>query len=84
MQTLDDAEKRLIRAAIFAQHGFVMLRVEDYSQTPVPLDADGLPPHGYGVRAVRATAEKYGGTVTVHCQGNWFTLRVLLPRAAAA
>ena len=82
VQTLDDTEKRLIRAAIFAQHGFVMLRFENYCETPVPLDADGLPPHGYGVRAVRATAEKYGGTVTVHCQDNWFTLRVLLPRAA--
>lgn len=79
VQTLADPEKRLIRAAIYAQHGFVMLRFENYCETPVPLDADGMPPHGYGVRAVRATAEKYGGTVTAHCEDNWFILRVLVP-----
>lgn len=80
VQTLKNPEKRLIRAAIYAQHGFVMLRFENYCETPVPLDAEGLPPHGYGVRAVRATAQKYDGTVTVHCEDNWFILRVLVPQ----
>ena len=80
VQTLKNPEKRLIRAAIYAQHGFVMLRFENYCETPVPLDAEGLPPHGYGVRAVRATAQKDGGTVTVHCEDNWFILRVLVPQ----
>lgn len=79
VQTLEDPEKRLIRTAIYAQHGFVMLRFENYCETEIKLDADGMPPHGYGVRTVRAAAEKYGGTVTVHCEDNWFILRVLLP-----
>lgn len=79
VQTLADPEKRLIRVAIYAQHGFVMLRFENYCETPVRLDADGMPPHGYGVRTVKAAAEKYGGTVTVHYEDNWFILRVLLP-----
>lgn len=79
VQTLADPEKQLIRVAIYAQHGFVMLRFENYCETPVHLDADGMPPHGYGVRTVRAAAEKYGGTVTVHSEDNWFILRVLLP-----
>ena len=77
--TLADAEKRLIRTAIYAQHGFVMLRFENYCETPVALDRDGMPPHGYGVRTVKAAAEKYGGTVTVHSEDNWFILRVLVP-----
>ena len=77
---LADTEKRLIRAAVFAQHGFVMLRFENYCEDVIPLDEDGMPPHGYGVRTVRATAQKYGGTVTVHCEDDWFILRVLLPR----
>ncbi|HJD20745.1 MAG TPA: GHKL domain-containing protein [Candidatus Gemmiger faecigallinarum] len=82
VQRLADPEKRLIRTAIYAQHGFVMLRFENYCEEPVPLDADGMPPHGYGIRSVRATAEKYGGTVTVHCEDNWFILRVLVPHKA--
>ena len=52
---------RVIRAAVFAQHGFVMLRFENYCEDVIPLDEDGMPPHGYGVRTVRATAQKYGG-----------------------
>ena len=79
---LPETEKRLIRAAVFAQHGFVMLRFENYCEDAIPLDGDGMPPHGYGVRTVRATAQKYGGTVTVHCEDNWFILRVLLPQRA--
>lgn len=79
VQTLADPEKRLIRVAIYAQHGFVMLRFENYCEIPVQLDSDGMPPHGYGVRTVRAAAEKYSGTVTVHCDDNWFILRILLP-----
>ncbi|WP_294499501.1 ATP-binding protein [uncultured Gemmiger sp.] len=79
VQRLPDTEKRLIRVAIFAQHGFVMLRFENYCEEAVPMGPDGLPPHGYGIRSVQAAAQKYGGTVTVHCQDNWFILRVLVP-----
>lgn len=78
-----DPEKRLMRAAIYAQNGFVMLRFENYCETLVALGPDGLPftekNGGYGIKSIRATAERYGGTLTVHCEDNWFTLRVLLP-----
>ena len=83
VQRLANTEKRLIRVAIYSQHGFIMLRFENYCEEPVPLDNDGMPPHGYGIRSVRAAAQKYGGMVTVHCQDNWFVLRVLLPRKEA-
>ena len=41
--TEPDSEKRLIRAAIYAQNGFVMLRFENYCADPVELGPDGLP-----------------------------------------
>ena len=41
--TEPDPEKRLIRAAIYAQNGFVMLRFENYCADPVELGPDGLP-----------------------------------------
>lgn len=72
-------ERRLVRTAIYEKNGFVMLRFENYCETAVPLGADGLPATGYGVKSIRATAQKYGGTVTVHHEDNWFTLRVLIP-----
>lgn len=82
--TEQDPEKRLIRVAVYAQNGFVMLRFENYCAQPVELGPDGLPRQsshgGYDLKSVRAAAETHGGTVTLHWENEWFTLRVLLPQ----
>ena len=79
-----DPEKKLIRVAIYAQNGFVMLRFENYCAQPVELGPDGLPLRsahgGYDLKSVRAAAETHGGTLTLHWENEWFTLRVLLPQ----
>ena len=79
-----DPEKRLIRTAIYAQNGFVMLRFENYCASAVAIGPDGLPASsahgGYDLKSVRAAAEARGGTLTVHWQDGWFTLRILLPQ----
>ena len=50
-------------------------------------DADGLPCSsargGYDLKSVRAAAEARGGTMTLHWENEWFTLRVLLPQQRA-
>ena len=82
--TEQDPKKRLIRTAIYAQNGFVMLRFENYCADPVELGPDGLPARsshgGYDLKSVRAVAEAHGGTLTLHWENEWFTLRVLLPQ----
>ena len=82
--TEPDPEKRLIRAAIYAQNGFVMLRFENYCADPVELGPDGLPARsshgGYDLKSVRAAAEAHGGTLTLHWENEWFTVRILLPQ----
>ena len=84
VETEPDHEKRLIRVAVYAQNGFVMLRFENYCAQEVELGADGLPRRnthgGSDLRSVRAAAEKRGGTMTLHWENGWFTLRVLLPQ----
>ena len=84
VETEPDHEKRLIRVAVYAQNGFVMLRFENYCAQEVELGADGLPRRnthgGSDLRSVRAAAEKRGGTMTLHWENEWFTLRVLLPQ----
>ena len=84
VMTEQDPEKRLIRVAVYAQNGFVMLRFENYCAQPVELGPDGLPRQsshgGYDLKSVRAAAETHGGTVTLHWENEWFTLRVLLPQ----
>lgn len=80
-----DPEKRLIRTAVYAQNGFVLFRVENYCKKPVELGADGLPLRsahgGYDLRSLQAAAQQHSGSMTVHWEDGWFTLRVLLPQA---
>ena len=78
-----DLEKRLLRVAIYAQSGCVMLRFENYCAAPVALGPDGLPVRsahgGYDLRGVQAAARQHDGTMTVKWENSWFTLRILLP-----
>ena len=82
--TEPDPEKRLIRVAVYAQNGFVMLRFENYCAAPVELGADGLPARsthgGYDLKGVRAAAQQHDGTMTVKWENGWFTVRILLPQ----
>ena len=45
---------------------------------------DGLPARsshgGYDLKSVRAAAEAHGGTLTLHWENEWFTVRILLPQ----
>lgn len=83
---LEDKEKRLIRMAVYAQNNFLMIRVENYFEGALQME-DGeykttkkdKDYHGYGIKSIRFTAEKYGGSVSIEAKDNWFYLRVLLP-----
>jgi sensor histidine kinase regulating citrate/malate metabolism len=35
--------------------------------------------HGFGLKSIRHTVEKYHGTITIHTENDWFVLRVLVP-----
>ena len=35
--------------------------------------------HGYGMKIIRYTAEKYNGTITVSGENQIFTLQILVP-----
>ena len=35
--------------------------------------------HGYGLKSIRATAERYGGSATVQAEDGWFTLGIMIP-----
>jgi hypothetical protein len=86
VETLEDQEKRLIRVAVFSQSNFLMLRFENYCERALDF-TDGLPKttksnnrsHGFGIRSIQTTAEKYGGSITINIEDNWFIMRVLIP-----
>ncbi len=86
VEQLSDERLRLIRLAVFAQKEFLMIRIENYCETELKM-LDGIPVstkgnnryHGYGIKSVQFTVKKYDGTVTIHSENNWFSLRILIP-----
>lgn len=81
-----EKEKRLIHLSVFAQKGFLMIRVENYFEGRLELDG-GLPVttksdmhyHGYGLKSIRYTVHKYDGVLNVKQKDNWFELKILMP-----
>ena len=74
-----DPEKRLVKVAVYSQGGFAMLRFEHYTEAAPALDADGLPQQGSDLKSVRTTVGQRGGSMTLHWENNWCTLRILFP-----
>ena len=86
VEKTDDVQKRLIHVAIFSQKNFVILRFENYFEGNLQME-QGTPVttkkkkefHGFGLKSIRMTAEKYGGNVNIDWRNNWFALQVLIP-----
>ena len=76
----------MIHVSISSQRQFVFIKVENYISRSVPV-SKGLPGttkadkknHGYGLKSIRRSAEKYQGNMTVKINANWFVLNVMIP-----
>lgn len=83
---LKNKEKRLIHVAVFSRKDFLVLRFENYFEGNLQLK-DGLPVttkenadyHGYGIKSIRYTAEKYGGNMSIRTKDQWFEMDILIP-----
>jgi sensor histidine kinase regulating citrate/malate metabolism len=81
-----DPEKRLIKVALYARDRFVMMTFENYFSGELRTEDGDIVTrrsdrdrHGYGLKSIRYTAEKYGGSMTVNTEDRWFVLRILVP-----
>lgn len=86
VEKLPDSEQRLIHLVVARQKSFLWIRVENTYDGA--FRADGTLPkttktdaryHGYGLKSIYDTAEKYGGTAEISTHENQFTLKVLFP-----
>lgn len=84
---LPEPEQRLIRVSVSQQKGFLCIWIENRCKETltvageIPLTSKTDPRyHGFGLKSIYRTAEKYGGTASVHAEDGWFELRVLFPR----
>ncbi len=85
---LEDEIKRVISVKIIAQNNILVIQVQNYYRGSLRFE-NGLPvttkkdrkDHGYGMKSIRYTAEKYNGTITVNTDRDIFTLQILIPVA---
>lgn len=78
--------KRLITCAVWANSGLLMIRFQNYCDTPLQWK-DGLPAttkadrsnHGFGLRGIRYIADKYQGCVSVQAEHMEYTLLLSFP-----
>ena len=83
---IPDREKRLIHVTVSKQKAFLLLRFENYCEEELKYQGGILATtkkdkkyHGYGMKSIRYTVNKYGGAVTVDAKENWFDLKILIP-----
>lgn len=79
-------EKRLIQVKVLQERSFLVIRFENTYAHALTWSEDGLQTtkketagHGFGLRGIRYTAERYGGNVTIDTNGDKFILTILLP-----
>ncbi len=88
---VDDPDRRLIKVAVYARDGLALVSVENWFTGELRTEDGDIVTrrqdrhrHGYGLKSIRRTAEKNGGSMTVNVEEQWFVLRVLVPVPDAA
>lgn len=83
---IQEKEKRLIHVTVSKQKQFLILRFENYCEETLQYQ-EGTPIttkkekefHGYGLKSIQYTVNKYDGAVSMNLEDNWFELKVLIP-----
>lgn len=81
-----DPGMRFIDVQVYVERQFLIIHISNPLQGSLTFQ-DGLPVstkpnngyHGFGLKSIRHTAEKYGGHLTVEVEDGCFHLRVLIP-----
>jgi sensor histidine kinase regulating citrate/malate metabolism len=83
---IPDKEKRLIHVTVTKKKSFLIIRFENYFEGDLSYKEGLLTTtkkekqfHGYGIKSIRHTVEKYEGAVDIETDHNWFNLRILIP-----
>ncbi len=86
---IEQKEKRLIHLAVAKQKNFLRIRAENCYEQELNFE-EGMPTttkgdtkyHGYGLKSIKNTVKKYGGSMKIQAENGWFELRILIPLKA--
>ncbi len=82
-----DSGRRVIDVLVYTKQQFLIINITNPMGGVDLVFEDGLPTttkdqngyHGFGMKSIHKTAEKYGGFVTVDAKDDVFSLRILFP-----
>jgi sensor histidine kinase regulating citrate/malate metabolism len=86
VRKLEEPDHRVVSVTIYAKQHMSVLQIENYYEGELHF-AGGLPVsskqdhryHGFGVKSIRSTVEKYGGSISIDTENHIFLLCILLP-----
>lgn len=84
-----EVDKRSISVQASVRQNFCIIQIENYcpvrpefeDEIPKTTKSDGAQ-HGYGVKSIIYSVEKYNGVVKIHADEQSFVLRILIPLSA--
>ena len=85
---IPEEEKRLVNLVVDSRKEFLFIQVSNTCETEIRESEDHTllttkgdrKNHGYGLKGIRYSVEKYGGNVSHRLEDGWFELRILIPR----
>ncbi len=85
-ERVPEEDKRLIRLQMSGERGFLCILLENTFAESLRFD-EGLPLttkadkryHGFGMKSMLRTVNKYGGSLVTAQRDNWFELKILIP-----
>ena len=83
---LEQADEKMIDVIVWSRSGLLLIQVENYYCHEICF-REGLPVttkpqlawHGFGMKSIKTTVEKYGGCMAVQAENHKFTLRISVP-----
>lgn len=87
VSVVEQEEKRLIHLAVSREKNFIYIKLENYCENKLEIGRNQMPQtnkenrreHGYGMRSMKQSVEKYHGTMAYGLKSNWFELKILIP-----
>lgn len=87
-ERIANPQLRMIRLYVGSEKRFLRINIENYCEERVAF-RNGLPItskrdkrfHGFGMKSMQRTVEKYGGSMICSQRDNWFELKILIPNS---
>lgn len=89
VRTFQEKDRRLISVSVKQQFECVYIKIRNYAEHArypekghfqIESTKKDKQEHGYGLKSIRRTVEKYNGSCAIRKEGDWFVLQILFEK----